>query len=547
MGDTAARAAVGFHIFTSPARGETEAALAALRAGGVTGLPLQPPGAPAEAEAVLAGTAEVATLAGALTGLLHRLRHGLEVRAAGPRDLVVRCGADVPQGLVLVRGQETDTEVREPVSLAGPLRAVLAELVHRPPGVHPRSVLFDEWQNQALAAEAARATHVFADPDFVRGADPTGRLLDDPEPLTRIATRPRLLLDLLLLAHAMSPTDGGDPHASDVRPPGAAEAQRLASTVEAFVPPSTDPRTRRLRRPLPGGGHGFLIAVPPVAVDLMVNLCWVLPAVCGVPGGSAGDPERLRGDVDDMVASYLTSWRPGRTGTVLPPRPVIPQSRPPGVAPHDPEDPVVVFDACAQFLIARELMPLLTGGAGEDGPGSALPAFTAGLPREAAREAAADSAAYVLTVNALVLGSTERPPRAPDIANVRRHFHEERPSRLGRTRRLRRQAREDGLMMARSVLRATEALLAYYAVADIFAALARARGDSALARHLETVADRRETVWTYATWVRREGFPESWGLRTWHEGEDEVWGRLQEYVRHVQRDLVPAVVGGRGA
>ncbi|WP_190111041.1 hypothetical protein [Streptomyces cinnamoneus] len=529
---------------------------AVLLAAGVESTLLEPPGSDFHAEVVRTASMTPTTLATVVVALRQRLRHGITVRVATPSDVVVRCDADVAQGLMVIRGQNGgDTEIGDAASVPGVLGAALVQetdpSIVALPGSYAPSLLFETEQNVALASEAIRMARVFADPDFVHGAQPTRDLLDDPAALTAVAERPRVLLDLLLLAHAFSRTDDGDPEVSQLRLPGMEEARRLASVVEVFVLPSTDPEARVLVRPLPGGGQGFLIGVPPLAAELMANLCWAMPVLFSVAdesygtGGTSPDRERLWSDLDSSVASYLRSWRPGRaTTTLLPPQPLIPMTMPPGEIPHGPGDPFMVFDACGLFLIARALAPILSGRLGEQADSSPLPPFTAGLPRAVGREVMADSSGYVLTTNALILDSSERAPCMPDIGNVRRHFHGERPSRFGRTRRLQQQARRDGMLMLRSVDRATEALLSYYAVADIIAALARARGDSALARHLESIADRRETVCAYASWVKQHGFPESWGLCTWREGEEEQWEHFQAYVRHVQQHLVPAIVGG---
>jgi hypothetical protein len=558
VGDVAERNPVDFHFFTVSARNETEAAAEALRAAGVEFAALQPPGSAPRVESVLSGTATTATLAGCVAALRHHLRHGVVVRPAGPGDVVVRSDAGVAQGLIVVRARHRDTEVRDAAALCRALDTALAEFPPLPDGSAPApyapSALFRDVQNIPLAAEAVRFTRVFADPGFLRAADPTSDLLDDPGKVTEILSRPRLLLDLLLLAHAFSRTDDGDPNATD-RLPGMDEARRIASTVEVLVQPSTDPEGRTLMLPQRDGGRGFVIGVPPRPSELMANLSWVLPTLFGVPEGVGGPPgadvpdrERVWRDLDDSIASYLQPARPGRAGAPpAAPRSLIPRTMPPGEVRHGPGDPLAVFDACTLFLIARELVPILMGRLGEERQGFPLPSFTAGLPRDVGRETMADCSAYVLTINALILGSGEHGPYLPDTTNVRHHFDSGRPSRFPRTRRLQAQARRDGLLMLRSVDRVTEALLSYYAVAEILAALARARGESTLARHLEAIADRRETACAYVLWLKWHGLPESWGLRTWREGEEERWEGLQEYVRHVRRDLVPTLVAeGRG-
>ncbi|MFH0173086.1 hypothetical protein [Streptomyces cacaoi] len=580
MGTATARPPTVFHLFTVPVRKETEAAQEVLRAAGVDHTALHASGGASRAEVVLTGTAGTDILAEVVAALRHRLRHGVVVRRAGPGDIVVRSDPGVAHGVIVIRGPHRDVEARDAAGLRRALNIVLAEEPGRPPGGSPGrswdrspggpggpgrtggsggsgdlvpgpyapSVLFRESQDPALAAEAIRLSRVFADPDFVRGAQPGRDLLEDLSALAEIAAKPRVLLDLLLLAHAFSRTDGGDHRVSELRLPGMDDARRLASTVEVFVQPSTDPEARTLTRPLPDGRRGFLIGVPPQTGELMANLSWVLPTLFQVAedggGGSAApDRERVWADVDGSVASYLRSWRPGRGATLLPPLPLIPMTMPDGEVRHGPGDPFMVFDACTLFLMARELVPILNGNLdGEAAAGFPLPPFTAGLPREVRRELAADCGAYTLTMNALVLATGEDGPFPPDIGNVKRHFHAGRLSRFGRTRRLEEQARHDAGLLLRSVHRTTEAVLSYYAVVDMFAALARARGDGLLARHLEAIADRREAVCAYMLFVKRTELLADWGVRTWRDGEEEGWERLWEYVRHAQRHLVPLLV-----
>ncbi|MEV1063822.1 hypothetical protein [Streptomyces sp. NPDC050263] len=559
MGAATERTPTAFHLFTVPVRQETEAAQDLLRAAGLEHTALHTSGGAARAEVVLTGTAPADALAEVVAALRHRLRHGVVVRRAGPRDVVVRSDPGVAHGRILVRRPHRDVEVRDAAGLRGALNIVLAEGAQpspqrsdaAAPGPYARSRLFEGEQNRALAAEAIRLARVFADPDFVRGAQPVGAgstrdLLEDLSALAGIAEKPRVLLDLLLLAHACSRTDDGDHRKGELRLPGMGEARRLARTVEVFVQPSTEPEARTLTRPLPDGRRERLIGVPPQASELMANLSWALPTLYGVVegggdiGSAAPDRERVWADVDGSVASYLRSWRPGRGAVLLPPRPLIPMTMPEGEVRHGSGDPFVVFDACNLFLIARELVPILYGRPDDEGGVRfPLPPFTAGLPREVRRELAADCEAYVLTMNALVLASGENGPHVPDFDNIRRHFHGGRPSRFGRTRRLEEQARHDAEGLLRSMHRATEAVLCYFAVMDMFAALARVRGDSVLARHLEAVADRRETVCAYMLEVKRNGLPKDWGLRTWREGEEDGWERLRDYVRHVQQHLVP--------
>lgn len=321
-----------FHLFTVPVRKETEAAQEVLRAAGVDHTALHPSGGTSQAEVVLTGTATTDTLAEVVATLRHRLRHGVVVRRAGPRDLVVRSDPAVAHGLILVRRPHRDVEIRDAAGLRRALNIVLADGPDQSgtatpgpdpegspspdsntspdPGPFAPSILFRAAQNTALAADAIRLSRVFADPDFVRGAHPDRDrdLLDDPAALVEIASRPRVLLDLLLFAHAFSRTDDGDPHASELRVPGLGEVEQLASTVEVFVQPSTDPETRTLVRPLPDGGRGFLIGVPPQTAELMANLSWVLPALfLAVEGGG----EEGEGGGDGVWAA---SDPPRRTG-----------------------------------------------------------------------------------------------------------------------------------------------------------------------------------------------------------------------------------------
>ncbi|UUU28419.1 hypothetical protein [Streptomyces sp. DSM 40750] len=552
--DTGAQ--VVFHLFAAPDREETGAARDVLSRAGVAYADLRPPGADAPGDDVLTGTATAAALADAVAALRHFFRYGIAVRLAGPTDVVVRSDPRVEHGQIVIRKPRRDVPVRDAGGLRSALNGLLAQGAPDPtPLPYAPSIMFREHQSTELAAEATRLARVFTDPDYVSGADPTGTLLDNPEKLADMSGGPRRLLDLLLLAHAFSRTDDGDYRVRDPRLPDVDEVRRAASTVEVFVQPSTEPESRVLARPLADGRQGFVIGLAPQTSDLMANISWALPtlfAVTGEAASGAADPgsftpdrDSTWADVDDTVASYLCSWRPPRAATLLPPRPLIPMAMPEGEVRYGSGDPYLVFDACTLFLIARELTPILEGRLG-DGAEPPLVPFTEGLPREVRLATQADCAAYVHTMNALILGAGKDGPFVPDFDNIRRHFHHGRPSRFGRTRRLEEQARHEAAVVLACVSRTTEAVLSYYAVVDMFAALARARRDGALARRLEAIGDRREAVCRYMLWIKEQELPKAWGLRTRREGEENGWERVGEYVRHAQRHLVPTLVDPSG-
>ncbi|AYN43287.1 hypothetical protein D9753_35390 [Streptomyces dangxiongensis] len=547
--DTGAQ--VVFHLFAASDREETDAARDVLSRAGVAYADLRPPGVNAPGDDVLTGTATAAALADAVAALSHFFRYGIAVRLAGPTDVVVRSDPRVEHGHIVIRKPRRDVPVRDSGALRSALNGLLAQGAPDPaPLPYPPSLMFRDHQSAELAAEATRLARVFTDPDFVSGADPTGTLLDNLQKLADASGRPRRLLDLLLLAHAFSRTDDGDHRVRDLRIPGLDEVQGVASTVEVFVQPSTDPESRVLARPLADGRQGFLIGLPPQTVELMANISWALPTLCAVTGAASGaaDPDSFPldrdstwGAVDATVASYMRCWRPPRAASLLPPRPLIPMAMPEGEIPYGSGDPYLVFNACALFLIARELTPILQGRL-SNGIEPPLMPFTAGLPREVRLATQADCAAYVHTMNALILGAGTDGPFVPDFGNIRRHFHHGKPSRFGRIRRLEEQARYEAGVVLACVNRTTEAVLSYYAVVDMFAALARARRDGALARRLEAIGERREAVCGYMLWIKEHELPEAWGLRTRLEGEEDGWERVWEYVRHAQRHLVPTLV-----
>ncbi|WP_405824093.1 hypothetical protein OG705_28845 [Streptomyces sp. NBC_00838] len=523
---------------------------------GIAYADLRPPGANAPGDDVLTGITGAAVLADAVAGLRHLFRYGIAVRLAGPTDVVVRSDPLVEHGQVVIRKPRRDVPVRDAGALRSALNGLLAQGAPDPaPFPYPPSIMFRDHQSAELAAEATRLARVFTDPVFVSGADLTGTLLDNPVKLADMSGGPRRLLDLLLLAHAFSRTDDGDHRVRDLRIPGLDEVRRVASTVEVFVQPSTDPESRVLACPLANDRQGFVIGLPPHTSDLMANISWALPTLFAVTEDAASDaagpdsftPDRdsTWADVDATVASYLRSWRPPRAATLLPPQPLIPMTMPEDEIPYGSGDPNMVFDACALFLIARELNPILHGRFSNGAEPPLLP-FTAGLSREVRLETQADCAAYVHTMNALILGAGKDGPFVPDFDNIRRHFHHGRPSRFGRTRRLEEQARHEAGVVLACMNRTTEAVLSYYAVVDILAALARARRDGAVARRLEAIGDRREAVCHYMLWIKEHELPEAWGLRTRLVGEEDWWERVWEYVRHVQRHLVPTLVDPSG-
>ncbi|MFD4830651.1 hypothetical protein ACFWPV_12475 [Streptomyces uncialis] len=529
---------VRFHLFTGPLPSGRSAA-AALRASGIAFTSLQPEVGDIPVEGLLAGECGLPLLAEALLALRNEVRHGLVVHPVGPDGLVIRNDSTVAQGLIMVQRGHRAAGTRDAAGLRHALSLTLAEAAET--AVRPyaapfaASVLFAGTQNTELAAEAARLTAVFADPDFVRRADPTGDLLADPRQVAEVNSGPRKLLDMLLLTHGMSPHGG------------MAAAAEIASKVEVFLQLSTAAEGRTLSQPLVDGGRGFCLGLPAITSEMMANLSWALPTLFSVVSGQEirdQEQERARAwsEIDVCLASYLRSRRPRRSSAPLsPPQPLIPMSMPDGVSAYGSGDPFVVFNACNLFLLARELVPILSGGPSGDGPDASLPLFTADLPRDVRREVQADCAAYMITINALIVQSGREGPYVPDFDNIARHLRVGRTPFFGRTRHLRERARRDADLLTRCMHRTTEALLSYYAIAGIFAATARADGQSLLARQLEAVAERRETVCEYVLRIKREQLPQAWGFRTWDELEETHWQGVQEYVRHVQLDVVPGM------
>ncbi|MCX4400189.1 hypothetical protein OG887_43815 (plasmid) [Streptomyces sp. NBC_00053] len=498
---------------------------------------------------MLTGVAEEPVLIQVLLALVHDLRHGLFVCLNGPEDLVIRCNDTVGQGRILLRTGDGDIEACDAEGLSGALSAIARAVpVVQARASYAASTMFADVQNRELAADAIRLMRVFTDPDFLRRADPGGDdPLYDPRWLVERNSLPRHFLDLLLLTHAMSPAAAGPGATRDGDHEGMTTAAAIASKVEVFVASSAAVESGTLARPLPDGGIGFLIALPALASEVMANLAWALPTLLAparVAGFSSGDHDLLgaRRALDDSLASYLASRRPRRSTAPLPtPRPVIPMAMPDTATPNGSDDPSVVFKASSLFLIARELVPILFGGSRAGVPGTRLPLSTAGLPKETRLEMWADQEAYGLTISALVAGSGEHEPYIPDFDNITRSLRSGRLPFFGRKAHLHERALYDSDLLLRCMNRATEALLSYYAVADIFAAAARADGQSLLARRLEAVAARRERACEYVWRTKRDHLPEAWGIRTWHEQEQAQWRTLQEYVRHVQLDVVPRV------
>ncbi|MFI8763770.1 hypothetical protein ACIGN6_02485 [Streptomyces sp. NPDC053792] len=546
VGEATARAhqPVRFHFFTGVLAREREAVEAALRASGIVFTSLQPEADAPCVEGLLTGTSEGALLARTLLALRDALRQGLLVRSSGPDELVIRNDGQVPQGLVLVRLRSRALRARDAAGLHGALSDALEEAartaVVREGAPYAASAMFDGAQNTELAGQAVRLMRVFADPDFVGRADPNSDRLADPARLAAANSGPRDVLDMLLLAHGMSPAVG------------MTAAAEVASRVEVFLLLSTAVESRRLTLPLSGGDGGFALGLPAITSEMMANLSWVIPALIGLacgqeswggPRDGARGPRRheMWSEVDDCLASYLRNRRPRHSSEPLPaPRPLIPMSMPDGEAPYGPGDPFVVFNACNMFLLARELVPLLPDRS-EGGVGAFESFLAPGLPREVRQEVWTDCKAYMLTMNALILRSGDREPYIPDFDNIERHLQPRAGSVFARNRRLHERAQQDADLLVRCMHRTTEALLSYYAVADILAASARADGLTGLARGLEAVAERREPVCEFVLGIKRRHLPRAWGFRTWHEDEEAHWQALQEYVRHVQLDVVPGM------
>ncbi|MFI6607994.1 hypothetical protein [Streptomyces sp. NBC_01336] len=406
-----------------------------------------------------------------------------------------------------------------------------------PEAPYNRSWLFHEQQDVGLAAEAVKLARVFADMKFVRAANPDSEWLRDWSRYVDYNARTRHTLDGLLLAYAITPGPGGEPHGFD-------RARTMAGQLEVFTLASPALECQVFEHPTQAGGQGYIIAFSGFASDLMATVAWALPTICFAYQADEETPTDRRSleefvrkfapaqdalrDLDESLASHLRLSEAG-DARLQAPISILPA--------HDEGSRA----ACATFLLAHEFSHVTQGDFDTEAMRPDVPPqnFLADLPDEIRREVEADCAAFTLTMNALIVRDGED-PRIPDFRALKKAQLPLRPSRFPRKRRRQEQAQEDARMLMNCVNHATEACLSFYAVTELLSAVARHRGDEAQALRFGKVSERRDAVRGYMQWIR-EGLEETWGVSMWHPEEARRWAHLDRHIDHLSRTLVPTL------
>ncbi|MFI8093560.1 hypothetical protein ACIF9R_35505 [Streptomyces sp. NPDC086080] len=419
---------------------------------------------------------------------------------------------------------------------------------------YSRSILFAKYQNAELAKEAISLARAFADVKFLRTAKPGTTLPHDWSRYVAINNVLRHTLDGALLAYAFSPREDGTMRDWE-------EAGRLASRVEAFVVPSAAVECQVIEHEVDGREPAYLIAVSPIVSELMAVLMWALPTVLlhyemlrHKPGeehfrelmsmygpGSRELEEsdyivgtRLVQRLDDCIDSYLRAWV---TNGATEPWSIIPTGD--RVLAEERVDASTTYAACTGFLLSHELHHIQGGHFLAADPDAALAPFLSDLPEETRREVEADCSAFTLLLNSLIVreAGEDRRPRIPNFKNLKKANPFSRTSLLPGKRR--RQSQAHAQFLRACVHRATEAMLSFYAVMDLLAAMAGQDGQTAQAARFARVAERRGVVRSYVKWLLGR-IEDDWGARVWHPEEAELWTGLDDHIEHLKQTIVPA-------
>ncbi|MFD3523127.1 hypothetical protein [Streptomyces sp. NPDC058653] len=426
---------------------------------------------------------------------------------------------------------------------------------------YSRSLLFATYQNAELAREAISLARVFADTDFLRAADPEGKILRDWSRFVAMNDRLRHTLDGVLLAYAVSPRQDGTPREW-------AEAGRLAGRVEAFVLPSTAVECQVVEQESDGGEPAYLIALSGFCGEVMANVSWALPTVLqhyarlreklaqehlrelievhGLGSRAMEESDYIQGkravnEFDACVESYVRTWT---TKGAVAPKSFLPRA---GSLPLSERGRVgETYAACTAFLLSHELQHIEGGHFLSADSVAAFPPFMADLPEDVLREVEADCAAFTLTMNTAIVRefSDEDRPHVPDFAALARDLPSGRPSLLSGKRRRQQRALDEVTRLRACISRAVGAMLCFYAVTDLFAVMARQHGDEAQSARFERVAERKDVVRRYATWLL-DGLEQDWGMRIWHPEEAALWTGLDQHVEHLKQTVVPTAKPGR--
>ncbi|MFD3523447.1 hypothetical protein [Streptomyces sp. NPDC058653] len=410
------------------------------------------------------------------------------------------------------------------------------------------SVLFAEQQNVELAREARVLSQAFTDVTFCRtiagGVLPPARR---EHFFARGDQQLRLHLDGLLLVLWQSPKVEHS------------EVTRLVGRVEAFLVASTAMECQVIECVSAGTDSSYVMAISPLVVDIMAQLMWGAPVVAmhyddeysrppeeifrelvvAPPGGGTREQadylreRRALNELDASIASYLRLRESGGTST---PSNVVPDGEDGSTTRAESAD---TYAACSTFLLAHELEHIMGGHFAKDLAPVGEDSFLAGLGEEQRREVEADCSAFMLTLNALIMSEPDSlgNPRVPDFDGIWKSRPYGRRKLLPAARRRQLQARDDAQYLVHRVLSATDAMLCFYAVMDILAAMAHRHGRQDEAERLGRVAERAEVVrgWLRGTLHELEAV---WRIRLNVPARSREWESLNRHVDHFKRTVV---------
>lgn len=363
---------------------------------------------------------------------------------------------------------------------------------------YPRSVLFKEFQNTALAQEAMRMSRAFADHRYLRwralpveSGDLWHRELEEQTAL-------RLLLDGALASRHPEERD---------------QACLLAGQVEAFALRSSATESRVLKSP--GGLDGYLIGLSSLVIDLAGNIAWVLPH----PTHPEFDTilPTVGQALAEVIESYLRCDMTIRKGgkEAISPKSLL-------LAAHEDEEsrPLAkdVWDAAALFSMIHELAHIERNHF-DSAPGYRLPGF---LRRKVRKLTPAEQ----LEVEADIWTFTS-------IANyyIWQWMMENDPSDDLHT------SRSFDRAAARGVLRAAEATESFFTTMGILASYARLVGDDEQADRLGRVEARRPAVRLHMKFLRLFKLSEDYQLDLWQESDDTYRWMHDQVLKGARRDL----------
>ncbi|GHH15674.1 tetratricopeptide repeat protein [Streptomyces lanatus] len=387
----------------------------------------------------------------------------------------------------------------------------------RDPG---RSILFDRYQNPALAAEAREMSMAFADYSYLRRL--SGE--DDPDRAWEAHfahTQPqvRRVLDGLL----------------GTFPPEERErAEALAGSVEAFALPSAAVESRVFENP--GEATGYLIGISPIAVQLTGEIAWGLngahPYMAkALPKGWEAATMHAQESLALSISRYIRDLEGAGEGPVPMGMLNLAMTHPagPGKWSHG-RGPRDFYDAATAFALAHELAHIDNGDLlpAENRTTTALLsqqiAPLLGISAEENEELTADAATFTSCFNYFLgtwLMLNERPTGI-----------------LGVLKRLQWKA-QLGLTAWHSARRATEACEAYYSAIAVLSDISFRRGDDDAASRLMTTAMRVPFVQFYVQRMREEVLAPSYGPFMWTD-EDVLYRKAHHSWRvHFVEDLLP--------